>query len=514
MAVIRGKPPWYAVPGLPDGVPALLRARAEGAAEALRQWHAHDRTVTVVHHIDADGVSAGAIAVAALRRAGSKHRTLAAKSLDDIHLDKIRAGTPEALWFCDFGSTAYMHFPTTPRLVCDHHELVRDGTENDFPHVNPLLDDLPGDSISGAGCAYLVAAALDAANTELLPIALVGGAADLQDRNGGFRGANLALQKQGEAAGLLEVRRDLCWYGPDVRTVAKYLHMAREPDIPGLSGDRKAADALVARLEISPQTSGGTQPTWGELDAQERTTLTSAIVAQFLDIGTPPAVIDELLRDVVRITGEAPGTPMRELQSFGTLLNSTARYGRPEIGLAVAGGDRAGALDEAMQLLAGHRQHLAIAVGKMAARGITNQGSIQWVNMEADVHDTVVGIVCGMALEGLSLRRDAPLLGLAYTPDGATKVSSRAPGALQGRVDLATAMRSAAAAVGGQGGGHKGAAGATIPRGRENEFLRIVEDIVARQLGGSPQPAPGDTSAPSPGSTPMRKGQATLGEIY
>ena len=49
-------------------------------------------------------------------------------------------------------------------------------------------------------------------------------------------------------------------------------------------------------------------------------------------------------------------------------------------------------------------------------------------------------------------------------------------------LNLSEAMREAAQVVGGTGGGHPVAAGATIPAGRENEFLGAVDEIVGRQL--------------------------------
>jgi hypothetical protein len=137
---------------------------------------------------------------------------------------------------------------------------------------------------------------------------------------------------------------------------------------------------------------------------------------------------------------------------------------------------------------------LVQSLDAFAQAGVAQLRAVQWVHLEDRVRDTVVGIVCGMALDGLGLRRDMPLIGFAHTPDGRTKVSSRAPHELKGRIDLATAMREGAASVGGQGGGHEGAAGATIPRGSETAFLQVVDAMVAGQLGvaaTSPASAPG-----------------------
>ncbi len=65
------------------------------------------------------------------------------------------------------------------------------------------------------------------------------------------------------------------------------------------------------------------------------------------------------------------------------------------------------------------------------------------------------------------------------------KVSARGTAALirQG-LDLASAIREGATAVGGNGGGHKIASGAAIPVGCEQQFLETVDAILGRQLNG------------------------------
>lgn len=572
--------------GVPGLEPALAR-RAETAAAWIAERKQAGDTVTVAHHIDADGLAAGAIAMECLARAGVDAVPLAARSLDDLHLQRIRQAVSEtsdadgaakdavavegvasaadatsgaavdaggaseavevagdALWFCDFGSTAYMHFPDVPRLVCDHHELVRDGTEEDFAHLNPLLDGIPGDSISGAGCAFLAAYAYDAANIDLVPLALVGATGDLQDRRrpaeggaasrpsgqaagdrrrsagggdagggtaageggveprgvdpagaghgggpdaaeaggtvAGFHGANAALLALGQDAGLFDVADDLAWFGPETRPLRKFLAYGDDPAVPGVTHDMRAAEAFLLALDV-PVSDGG-ERTWADLDGQERTRVRSGLVRRLVDCGLHDRAA-RLWRPVVRIAAETPGHPTRELQEFGTLLNSTARYDEPATGLAVARGDRGDVFQKALGLRDGHRQNLVKSLDAFCDVGVQETAAVQWVHLEDRVRDTVVGIVCGMALDGLGLRRDKPLVGFAYTPEGDVKVSSRAPAEVRGRIDLAAAMREGSAAVGGQGGGHKGAAGASIPRGTETEFLAVVDGVVADQLG-------------------------------
>ncbi len=480
----------------------------------MREHAAAGRTVTVVHHIDADGVTSGAIAAETLSRAGVAHILQPVKALDQFHLDIIARVDPQALWFCDLGSTAYMHFPTTPRLVCDHHELVRDGQEESFAHVNPLLDGIEGNTISGAGCCYLVAAAMDGRNADLLPLALVGASGDRQDRHdGGFAGTNALLVADGQSRGLVSQAVDITWFGPETRPLRKFFQLSREPGVPTVSGDARSAERLCMELGI-PIEAGGVERSWGALDDRERLLLRSRLASILVDCGLAHQV-PALFRRVVTICNEAPATPLRELQEFSTLLNSTARYDRPEIGLAVCRGDRGAAYREALDLLLDHRKHLVGALDALVRAGVTRRVAIQHVHLQDRVRDTVVGIVCGMALGGgVELDRDKVLVGLAWTPDGRTKISGRAPHELHARgIDLSMAMREAAAGVGGQGGGHKGAAGATIPRDRESDFLAELDRIAAGQIGVRSAPTPPRDAAPeAPRSLPVlaNRGQQRL----
>ncbi|MDR2846662.1 MAG: DHH family phosphoesterase, partial [Candidatus Methanoplasma sp.] len=75
-----------------------------------------------------------------------------------------------------------------------------------------------------------------------------------------------------------------------------------------------------------------------------------------------------------------------------------------------------------------------------------------------------------------------PIFAFADADDG-VKVSARASRALTDRgLDLSFVMKTASEVVGGYGGGHSVAAGATIPKGMEDAFLDAVEDIVSSQV--------------------------------
>jgi len=88
-----------------------------------------------------------------------------------------------------------------------------------------------------------------------------------------------------------------------------------------------------------------------------------------------------------------------------------------------------------------------------------------------------------MLLNSEDVGSDLPLIGFANTENGDVKVSARGTQELLDKgLDLSSALKKAAEALNGVGGGHKIAAGATIPKGKEEEFLDLLEDELKAQL--------------------------------
>ena len=89
-----------------------------------------------------------------------------------------------------------------------------------------------------------------------------------------------------------------------------------------------------------------------------------------------------------------------------------------------------------------------------------------------------------MLLNSEDTNSDLPLIGFADKEDGQVKASARATQELVDKgLDLSTALKKAAKELDGIGGGHNIAAGATIGKGKEEEFLDLVEKEIKDQLG-------------------------------
>jgi RecJ-like exonuclease len=468
-------------------VPALDE-RADRAAAAL----CGAESVRLVSHDDADGLTSAAIAATALEWAGVPATTEIVHGLEAGTIDDL-AATQGTVLFTDLGSGALDRLARheeagdiTP-VVVDHHQPV-DATIDH--HLNPVSEGLDGGrELAGAGTAYVLARAiadridgLESDPRDLAALAVVGAVGDRQTVDGELVGANRVIAEEGEAAGAVEIGTDLAVYGTQTRPLPKLLEYTGDVRIPGITGSRRGAIEFLESLPVSLR-DGDRWPTWAELDADRRQQVASALIARAIDRGVPADRVENLIGTRYVLAREEPGTQLRDASEFATVLNATARYDRSEVGLAVCRGDREGALADALQLLQEHRRNLSAGIAWVEETGVTREEHVQWFHAADRIRATIVGIVAGMVLGSAGIDRHRPIVGFAEKEGGNLKVSARAPGRLASRgIDLSVAMRDAAATVGGEGGGHEMAAGATIPDGTEQEFLEAVDGLIGEQL--------------------------------
>ncbi|WP_255151208.1 single-stranded-DNA-specific exonuclease RecJ [Halorarius halobius] len=462
-----------------------LADRAAACADRLR---AADE-VLVASHIDADGLTSAAVASAALERAGIAHEQTFQKQLDADAVAGIAAREYDVVLFTDFGSGQLDDIARheergafTP-VVADHHQPV-EGADTEY-HLNPLLVGIDGaKELSGAGAAYVLARALGEDNRDLAATTVVGAVGDMQDSSGELHGANAAIVAEGVEAGVLAEGKDLAVYGKQTRPLPKLLEYATDVFVPGISNSQSGAISFLEDLDVETRDDEGDWKRWVDLTDDERQTVASALVQHAVKRGVPARKIDRLVGTTYTLLDEPSGTELRDASEFSTLLNATARYEREDVGLAVCLGDRGAALDTARGLLRQHRRNLSEGLQWVKRHGVTHEDNLQWFDAGSEIRETIVGIIAGMSMGADGVDRSKPVIAFAEDTPEETKVSSRGTGSLvrQG-LDLSAVMSEASAEVGGKGGGHDIAAGATIPAGTEAAFVEAADRIVGEQLG-------------------------------
>jgi len=320
-------------------------------------------------------------------------------------------------------------------------------------------------------------------NRDLAALAVVGAVGDMQASDGGLAGANSEIVAEGVAAGVVEEATDLAVYGKQTRPLPKLLEYATDVFVPGISNSRSGALEFLTGLDIELK-SDGEWHSWVDLDASDRQTVARALIRRAIERGVPAGKIDRLVGASYTLTEETEGTVLRDASEYSTLLNATARYNRADVGLAVCLGDRDAGLERGHELLRNHRRNLSEGLSWVTDNGVTVESHIQWFDAGDRIKETIVGIIAGMAMGADGIDRGTPMIAFASKSASETKVSGRGTQSLvRTGLDLGAVMGTASGAVGGKGGGHDVAAGATIPAGQEDAFIGEADRIVGEQLG-------------------------------
>ncbi len=447
---------------LEDLAPQGLLERARRAATLVDGVS----RVRVLCHYDPDGTTSAAILARALMRRGKRVHATMSHALDAATVDRVRAEPNELLIVSDMGSAQLdllepLPFPV---IVLDHHKPLRDSER--VVHVNPHLYGIDGTrEMCGSTTTWTFTLSLDEANWDLAGIAAAGAIGDKQAL-GGFVGVNALLFAEAVERKVLAPERRLALRD---RPLGQAIALSISPYFRGLGGRPDAAGAFLRAAGFDPDAS------LRQLDAAQRRRLTSVLATRLIEQGAAPEALEVLVED--RYWIEPDQMYAQDLEAY---VNSCDRLEQMGLGMAVCLGDRE-ALAKAESLLDQYTSRVLDYLRAFETEGLYSKKHVQFFYCE---EASLAGSVAGAGIQ-FYFDQAKPVLGLSVM-DRQTKISARGTRDQISRgVDLAAACREAAASLDGDGGGHNIASGATIPKGKEEKFLALVDDIVGRQLGGS-----------------------------
>jgi len=461
------------------------------AARAILETVDKDGFIHVFSHLDADGVAAAGIIGKALFRLDAKFRLRITQWVDEKIIGEITADKPQLVILTDFGS-GYLELldekvPDIRVLILDHHQTMGKTENPNFVQVNPHVFGIDGATkVSGSGVAYFVAKAVNSANVDLSPIALVGALGDMQDKceQRKLCGLNELIVQDAVAANLVRVERDLTFFGRETRQIHKALAASTSPFIPGLSGEEDACVAFLNNLDIKLK-EGEKWRALRDLSEEEKKRLSSALAEHLLSKGLHLEV-GNLIGNIYILDREEPWTSLRDAREFALVLNSTGRLDRPSLGIAICMGDRGEALEEANKVLEDYRKSINkylswVSENPERMREFEN---VYIVYGENFINEKIIGTISSILINSVA-DPDKPLIAFANLEDeGVAKFSARTTdSALAKGVNLGEVMR-AAEDFGGKGGGHNVAAGAQVPLDQVDNFLKTINVLVGKQLKG------------------------------
>jgi single-stranded-DNA-specific exonuclease len=461
------------------------------AAKTILEVVKEDGFIHVFSHLDADGIAAAGIVGKVLYRLGARFRIRITQWVDEKLVGEIIQEKPQMVIFTDLGSAYASLLRQKTRdikvVVLDHHQL---GGEliNDFPCVNPHLFGIDGArDISSAGVAYFVAREIDKVNMDLAPIAVVGALGDLQDKYDQrmLGGLNEKIVEDAKSQGLLTVEKDLIFFGRETRPIHKTLASTTNPFIPGISGEEDRSLAFLVSLDIKPKY-GDKWRALRDLSEDEKRRLCSALADYMLSKGLHYE-ISNLIGHVYTLNKEEPWTPLRDGREFAVLLNAAGRMDKPSVGVAVCMGDRGPALEEASKILEEYRRTINRYLGWIMEKPerIREMENIYVVYGEDFIDDKIVGAISSILTTSLP-NPEKPLIAYAdVREEELVKVSARTIDTVAYKgVNLGEVMQVAAEKCLGKGGGHNVAAGAQVPIENVETFIKLVNELVGKQLAG------------------------------
>ncbi len=441
-------------------LPENLLLRFSLAAAAVRDC----TEARVFSHNDADGIGAASVLTSMLVRAGKGCQTTNLKSLDLPAIQASLVKGVDLLIVADMGSSDLTSLEAlkVKVIVLDHHRPEKDSEK--VMHLNPSVFKVDGARYACASTlSMLLAVTADENNWDLLPMAFAGMVGDRQHLQG-LSGVNAHLYAEGSKRGLVQEKKgSLLPPGP----VGDGLMRTAHPFIRGVSGDPQGIARLLQEANVRAES------TWDGLDEGGRRRLSSLISLRLLEQGCSLGSLeDELAPDYF-----FPQDNSRAYQ-LTRLINACGRVDETALGLAMLLGVRE-ARERAEALVKEYDDMLLGAAKRTAERGLSKEVAIQ--HFESP-HREVSSELCGLVMQWVGDQDKATIC--LTRMDREFKVSSRGTRKLVDKdgLDLSVAMRDAAASVGGVGGGHNIASGATIPLGKDIDFLQALDSIVAKQM--------------------------------
>lgn len=425
-----------------------MQELAELLSKASEKIKSSDFLIHVVSHLDADGICAASLMASMLMELGKSFQITIVKGIKPEVIENLKKSQPKLVVFTDIGS-GYLDMIRELNcdiIVIDHHEI--EGSTEGIIHINPLNFEL---ELSGSGTAYLLVKEVLQHNS-LAPLAIVGTIGDV----------NYATNSKVFETPMIEVKTGLNLFG----RFSRPLHIAL--GMSGLSGfeDQSKSIQFLSEIGINPQSNGNWR-TLNDLTLEERMRLTDAIVKESLK--NEDFRKDLIFGDVMTLK-QFP-EELQDAKEFATILNATANMNEPAVGIALCLGSRK-ALEYARGIVKGYKRLIGNYMRWIEDNPscIVQKEFATYLLAGDVINENMIGTIVSMLFKP----SERTLFGFAKADDG-IKVSARSKD-----VDVRDVMSEAAKQCGGRAGGHKHAAGGTIPTGTEEKFIEICESFLKK----------------------------------
>lgn len=437
-----------------------------------------EKKVKLLTQFDTDGLTSASIIMKMLLREDVNFELKVFKQLTSEIIDSLVVDKNDFLILTDFGSGQLLSLKDilekTHVLILDHHEPVNFDHLNLF-HINPLL--FGEEELSSSIISYLIAKFINIKNTDSVDLAVVGAVADEVDEKWEFKGFAKKILEEAETIGKISVTKGLRLYGRNFRPIYQSLAYSFDPYIPGISGSESHAVQFLSDMGISVKASGEWKKL-KDLTLEEQQKLASEIIRERMGI---KEAAEDIFGDIYIILGRPE--ELQDVREFSTLINACGRMGNASVGIRLCLGDYS-ILENSMEISSQYRKMICDILGLIRENKILIHRTdfANYILAGNNIPDTIIGTITSIALNS-GLVEAKPLFGLADAEKDVVKVSARSPRG--STINLREVLVKAVEQIGckSEAGGHAKAAGGFVPKGKEDNFIKIVDRILGDMIG-------------------------------
>jgi single-stranded-DNA-specific exonuclease len=424
--------------------------------------------VRIYAQFDADGITSASIIIKTIIRLGGNFELRILKQLNSKTANEINFNEGDFLIFLDMGSGQINILKSVIEkasvLIIDHHEPTKYEHHN-LLHLNPILFGEDPERYSTSIITFIFSKYVDSRNIDLVDLAIVGAVGDGREKNIKY-GIIAELLEEARELGLINIVKDLKFIGFD-KPLFKVLAYSTDPFLPNIYGNEAAAIQFLLELGINVK-NGEEWRKLNNLSEEEKIKLADGIIKEKFGI------IDysEIFEDIF-ILLKRPEF-LSDSREFSTLVNACSRLGNSEISLRLCLGDYS-IYTKVLENIEEYRKQIAKSISLIENGKIIEKENGIFILGGNDIPDTLIGTILSILLNSKNLNK--PIFGLAYDEvSNMIKVSAR-----KKRIDnlnLREILLYVANEIGGEAGGHKDAAGAYIPCGKEKEFIDKINFLI------------------------------------
>jgi len=421
-------------------------------------------TIRLISHYDADGITAAGVMSSVFIREGLPFHLSLVKSLESDKAQELADEKNDLIVFLDMGSGQLDLIENSAKriVIVDHHQPLR---SSDLAlQLNGHFFGIDGASeASASSTAFAFALAFSQTNWDLIDIGLAGAYGD-REHVGGLKGMNKKLAHRAvENKSLIETNcTNLNTKVPVKNAIANSL----DPMFRGLAGDPDACVEFLSEKGIDPELK------IRDMDEPVQRSLYSVLLLRMMSHDVEPGLAENL----TSFGYYSPRLGM-EISDIASYVNACGRTRNEATGLAFCLGDTE-AIKSARESRDEYRNNLRTELLALLKEGLNDEKNLQYFYAKKSEY---AGAMAGMGMQYM-FGQGKPVISLIVKEEK-TSISARGTKKLIAEgLDLATACREAAGNLGGQGGGHSIASGASIPVGKEEKFIKHMNKIIGQQL--------------------------------